>query len=88
MRLARRYRRWLGGDLRLTRGGRILFTVVLLLGVAGAVADAVAAAGDPHGDQEGGVFFVFVALILGVVVGLDAAFRGLRAVARRRTKPS
>jgi hypothetical protein len=86
MRLARRYRRWLGEDLRLTRGGRILFTVVLLLGVAGAVADAVS--DDQHGDQAGGVLFVLVALILGVVVSLDAAFRGLRAVARRRAKPS
>ena len=83
---ARDYWRWLGEALRLTRGGRIVFTAVLLLGAAGAVADA--ASDDVHGDQAGAVLFVFVGLILGIVVGVDAAFRGLRAVARRRTKPS
>jgi hypothetical protein len=73
----RRYRQWLSRDLRLTVAGRWAFTIVLVLGVAGVIGDA--AGGGDHGDQAGGALFVFVALALGVVVGLDAAARGIRA---------
>jgi hypothetical protein len=87
---ARDYWRWLREDLRLTRGGRLVFTAVLLVGIAGLVADVVS--DDQHGDQLGGVLFVFIGLVLGAVVGADAAFRRLREVARRSvdrpTEPS
>ncbi len=78
---AGRYWRWLGENLGLTRGGRIAFTAALLLGVAGAVGDAMF--NGEHGDQEGGVLLVFVGLALGAVIGIDAAFRGIRNVVRR-----
>ena len=77
----RRYWRWLGQDLQLTAAGRWAFTVVLVLGVAGVIGDAVG--GGEHGDQAGGALVVFVALALGVVVGLDAAARSVRSGFRR-----
>jgi hypothetical protein len=77
----RRYWQWLGGDLRLTLAGRWAFTIVLVLGVGGVIGNA--AGGGEHGDQAGGALFVFVALALGVVVGLDAAARGVRTGLRR-----
>ena len=80
---ARGYWRWLREGLWLTRGGRIVFTVVLVLGLVGTVGDTVS--GEP---EIAGALGVLVGLTLGAVVGLDAAFRGLRAVAWRRTKPS
>jgi peptidoglycan biosynthesis protein MviN/MurJ (putative lipid II flippase) len=67
----------------LTIGGRILVCLVAaigVLGLVGVVADAVF--GGVHGDQEGGVLFVLVILVVGallaVVVGLDAGFRAVR----------
>jgi Flp pilus assembly pilin Flp len=72
----------------LTLGGRVAVCFVAVLVAVGLVAvfgDAVF--GGVHGDQEGGVLFVFVALIggllLGVVIGLDGAFRSIRE--RRRS---
>jgi hypothetical protein len=77
----RRYWRWLGRDLQLTAAGRWVFSIVLVLGVVGVIGDAVA--GGEHGDESGGALFVFVALALGLVVGLDAAARGVRTGYRR-----
>ena len=74
----RSYWRWLGHRLRLSRPGRVLFTVALLAGVVGIV---VARA---HGDREGGAPLVMLALLLLGVVALDAVGRGVVAVVRRR----
>ena len=73
------YWRWLGHRLRLSRPGRVFFTVALLVGIA-AIADSRA-----HGDREGGAPFVMIALVLIAVVTLDAVGRGIVAVVRRLT---
>jgi len=73
----RRYWGWLGHRLRLSRPGRVLFTVALLVCIAGFV-DARA-----HGAREGGAPLVVLALVLVGVVGLDAVGRGVVAVVRR-----
>ena len=70
------YWRWLGHRLRLSQPGRVVFTVALLVGVAGI---AVARA---HGDREGGAPLVMLALLLVGVVTLDAVGRGAVAVFR------
>ena len=72
----RSYWRWLGHRLRLSRPGRVIFTVALLVGVAGI---AVARA---HGDREGGAPLVVLTLLLVGVVTLDAIGRGAVAVFR------
>src|SRR5690349_13204183 len=74
--LFRSYWRWLGHRLRLSQPGRVVFTVALLVGVAGI---AVARA---HGDREGGAPLVVLALLLAGVVTLDAIGRGVVAVFR------
>jgi hypothetical protein len=71
------YWRWLGRRLRLSQPGRALFTVALLVCVAG-FADARA-----HGDGEGGAPLVVLALVLAGVVALDAVARGLVSGVRR-----
>jgi cation transporter-like permease len=71
------YWRWLGHRLRLSQPGRVLFTVALLVGVAGIV---VARA---HGGREGGAPLVVLALLLAGVVTLDAVGRGVVALVRR-----
>ena len=73
----RSYWRWLGHRLRLSQPGRVLFTIALLISVAGIV---VARA---HGDREGGAPLVVFALLLVGVVTLDAIGRGVVAVVRR-----
>jgi hypothetical protein len=73
----RSYWKWLGDRLRLSRAGRVFFTVALLVGVAGIV---VARA---HGDREGGAPLVVLALLLIGVVTLDAIGRRVVAVGRR-----
>jgi hypothetical protein len=73
----RSYWRWLGHRLWLSQPGRVLFTVALLVGVAGI---AVARA---HGAREGGAPLVVLALLLIGVVTLDAVGRGVIAVVRR-----
>jgi hypothetical protein len=55
----------------------VLFTVALLVGLA---AMTVARA---HGAREGGAPFVMLTLLLGGVVALDAAGRGVFALVRR-----
>jgi hypothetical protein len=75
------YWQWLRTTLGLTVGGRIIFTTFALVGLAGVVGDAVF--GGENGDQAGGALAVFVGLALAIVVGLDAAYRRLRGVARR-----
>ena len=77
MATARTYWRWLGHRLRLSRPGRVFFTVAILLSIAGMV-DARA-----HGDREGGAPLVVLALVLTGVVTLDAVGRGVVAVGRR-----
>lgn len=77
----RNYSRWLVETLGLTLGGRIAFTALAVVGLVGVVGDAVF--GGQSGDQAGGVLLVFVGLVLGIVVGLDAAYRELRGIARR-----
>jgi hypothetical protein len=77
--LLRRYWRWLGRWLRLSRPGRALFTAAFVLGIAEIV---VVRAG---GDREGGAPGVVLALVLAGVVALDAVVRGLVALARRLT---
>jgi hypothetical protein len=72
----RSYSRWLGHRLRLSHPGRVVFTVALLVGVAGI---AVARA---HGDREGGAPLVVLALLLVGVVTLDAIGRGVVDVFR------
>ena len=71
------YWRWLGHRLRLSRPGRVLFTVALLVGGAEMV---VARA---HGDREGGAPLVVLALLLVGVVTADAVARGVVALFRR-----
>jgi len=73
----RSYWSWLGHRLRLSQPGRALFTVAVLVCVAGFV-DARA-----HGDREGGAPLVVFALVLVGVVTLDAVGRGVVAVVRR-----
>ena len=73
----RAYWRWLGHRLRLSRPGRVLFTVALLVGGAEMV---VARA---HGDREGGAPLVVLALLLVGVVTADAVARGVVALFRR-----
>ena len=70
------YWTWLGHRLRLSRLGRVFFTVALLVGVVEIV---VARA---HGAREGGAPLVVLALLLAGVVTLDAAGRGVVAVVR------
>ena len=77
MAILRSYWRWLGHRLRLSRPGRVFFTVALLVGVAGLV---VARA---HGDREGGAPLVVIALLLVGVVTVDAVGRGVFALVRR-----
>jgi len=73
----RSYWRWLGHRLRLSHPGRVLFTVALLVGVAGiAIAQA-------QGAREGGAPLVVLALLLAGVVALDAIGRGVVALVRR-----
>jgi hypothetical protein len=78
---AQNYWRWLDETLGLTLGGRIAFTALAVIGLPGVVGDAVFRG--ESGDQAGGVLLVFVALALAIVVGLDAAYRELRGIARR-----
>jgi hypothetical protein len=73
----RSYWSWLGHRLRLSRPGRVFFTVALLVGVA-AIADAQA-----HGAREGGAPLVVLTLLLVGVVTLDAVGRGVVAGVRR-----
>jgi len=73
----RSYWRWLGRRLRLSQPGRVVFTLALLVGVAGI---AVARA---HGDREGGAPLVVLALLLVCVVTLDTVGRGVVAAVRR-----
>jgi hypothetical protein len=80
------YWRSLRETLGLTLGGRIAFTTLAVVGLAGVVGDAVF--GGTHGDQAGGALFVFVGLVLAIVVGLDAAYRRLAGIARRLTDRS
>ena len=75
------YWSWLGRRLRLSQPGRVLFTVALLVGVAGIV---VARA---HGEREGGAPLVVLALLLAGVVTLDAVGQGVVAVVRRSLGP-
>jgi hypothetical protein len=75
------YWRWLHKTLGLTVGGRITFTTFAVIGLAGVVGNAVF--GGEHGDQAGGALLLFVGLALAIVVGLDAAYRQLRGIARR-----
>jgi len=81
MSIVRDYWRWLGERLRLSIAGRSAFSLVLMLAVAGAVADAVS--DSPDGGQAGGVLLVFAAVVLTGIVCLDAAVRGLRSTTRR-----
>jgi hypothetical protein len=74
---ARGYWRWLGHRLRLSRFGRVFFTVALLVCIVGFV-DARA-----HGDGEGGAPLVVLALVLVGVIGLDAVGREVVALVRR-----
>lgn len=73
------YWQWLRKTFGLTVGGRI--TTFALVGLAGVVGDAIF--GGESGDQAGGALAVFVGLALAIVVGLDAAYRHLRAIAQR-----
>lgn len=74
---ARSYWRWLGHRLRLSQPGRALFTLALIVCVAGFVDARV------HGDGEGGAPLVVLALVLAGVVALDAVGRGLVSGIRR-----
>jgi hypothetical protein len=74
----RRAWRWLGHRLHLSRPGRALFAIALLVWV---VEIALARA---HGDREGGAPLVVLTLLLTGVVTLDAVGRGIAAVVRRR----
>lgn len=67
----------------LTRGGRVAVTAVaaIVLGVS-VLGIVLADPNDQHADQSGGVFLVFGGILLGIVVGLDAAFRLVRGVVR------
>ena len=78
MALLQRYWRWLGRWLRLSRPGRALFTATLLLGVAAIVFEHAG-----RGAREGGAPGVVLTLVLAGVVALDAAGRGVVALARR-----
>ena len=71
------YWSWLGHRLRLSQPGRVLFTLAVLVGVAGIV---VARA---HGEREGGAPLVVFVLLLAGVVSLDAVGRGVIALVRR-----
>ena len=65
----------------LTRGGRILFTVGALLGLALVVADAVIPRPAPESDlgpNVAGVVALFVLLLLLGIVVVDAAVRSVR----------
>ncbi|HET7428205.1 MAG TPA: hypothetical protein VFJ66_02040 [Gaiellales bacterium] len=77
MRSFRGYWRWLGQRLRLSRAGRVVFTVAFLVCVAGFVDARV------HGDGEGGAPLVVLAMVLTGVVALDALARGFVAGLRR-----
>jgi hypothetical protein len=81
--VVRGYWQWLGTVLGLTRGGRVAFTAVaaIVLGVS-VLGIVLADPNDQHADQSGGVFLVFGGMLLGIVVGLDAAFRLVRGLVR------
>jgi hypothetical protein len=73
--------------LHLTIGGRVAFTLVAAIGTLAVIGDAVSES--THGDQGGGVLAIFVVIVLGVVVGLDSAFRVVhRGVTRSATTVS
>jgi hypothetical protein len=73
----RSYWSWLGHRLRLSRPGRALFIVALLLCIVGFVDARV------HGDREGGAPLVVLTLVLVGVIALDAVGRGVVAGVRR-----
>jgi hypothetical protein len=71
------YRSWLNHRLRLSRPGRVLLTVALLVAVT-EMAWARA-----HGAREGGAPLVVLALVVAGVVALDAAGRAVVSGVRR-----
>lgn len=78
--LVRRYWTWLGTSLRLTLGGRVLFTVVAALGLIGVVGDDTT--GGVDGPNEAAVLGVYVFLTLLIVVAADSVFRLIRSATR------
>jgi hypothetical protein len=78
--LVRRYWTWLGTALRLTLGGRVLFTVVAALGLIGVVGDDTT--GGVDGPNEAAVLGVYVFLTLLIVVAADVVVRLIRSAAR------
>lgn len=92
MRTMARFRAWYAdffGELGLTLGGRIAFTIIFLLGVllgAGGVVGHIATDSE-NGGQLAAVLLVFLGvfllLALMAVVAVDAGFRVLRVIVRR-----
>jgi hypothetical protein len=78
--LVRRYWTWLGTALRLTLGGRVLFTVVAALGLIGVVGDDTT--GGVDGPNEAAVLGVYVFLTLLIVAAADVVVRLIRSAAR------
>ena len=71
----------------LTRGGRIIFTIIAVLTVFGTVGGTVIASWNPadtQADHEAAPFLYLGLIVLAVVVGLDWAFRVVRDLLRPR----
>lgn len=77
MAAVRSYWGWLGQRLRLSQPGRVLFTVAVLVCIAGFAIARV------QGAREGGAPLVVFALVLVGVITLDTVGRGALALIRR-----
>ncbi len=86
-RLSAGYWTWLGSRLHLTLAGRVVFTVVALLGLAGIVGDDTT--GGNLGPNEAAALAFYVIVVLLAVVAADLlVIRPLAMAARRLRHPA
>lgn len=79
------YWAWLGSSLQLTLGGRLVFSVVALLGLIAVVGDETTGGVDGPNAAAALGFYVLVTLL--AIVAADAAFRLGRSATQRSRGP-